>query len=211
MELVNLLAEAYADSHTSPDEGLLQEIAAQTNATHPHAHMLSGHVQGRLLSFLSRLLQPRTILEIGTFTGYATLCLAEGLTIDGVITTIDINEELENRVRKHFSQSNLQHKIDYRIGDAKQIIPTLQETFDLVFIDADKKNNNTYFDLVFDKVRSGGWILVDNVLWSGKVVQNQTDKDTASITAFNERMKEDKRINTLLLPIRDGIMMIQKK
>ena len=201
----------YAETYTSEPNALLQQIERDTHANVLLPRMLSGKLQGRWLAGISCMLQPKRILEIGTFTGYATLCLAEGLTDDGVITTIDINEELENRVRKHFSQSTLQHKIDYRIGDAKQIIPTLQETFDLVFIDADKKNNNTYFDLVFDKVRSGGWILVDNVLWSGKVVQIQTDKDTASITAFNERMKEDKRINTLLLPIRDGIMMIQKK
>ncbi|MCZ8022353.1 MAG: O-methyltransferase [Cyclobacteriaceae bacterium] len=201
----------YAETYTSEPNALLQQIERDTHANVLLPRMLSGKLQGRWLAAVSCMMQPKRILEIGTFTGYATLCLAEGLPPDGVITTIDINEELENRVRKHFSQSALHPKIDYRIGDAKQIIPTLHNTFDLVFIDADKKNNNTYFDLLIDKVRNGGWIIVDNVLWSGKVVQNQTDKDTTAITAFNERMKEDKRVNTLLLPVRDGLLMIQKK
>jgi predicted O-methyltransferase YrrM len=174
--------------------------------------MLSGHYQGKLLSMISKLVNPERILEIGTFTGYATLCLAEGLRENGRIYTIDINLELEDMVRSNFKKSDLNSKIMYQIGDAKEILPTLNETFDLVFIDADKKNNATYYEMIIDKVRSGGLILVDNVLWSGKVLDEAvSDQKTSFISQFNERVSSDQRVEKLILPVRDGLFLIRKK
>jgi len=154
---------------------------------------------------------PNRILEIGTFTGYATLCLAEGLTEDGLIYTLDINAELEEMVRSNFAKSPLSAKINYIIGDAQQSLATLNETFDLVFIDADKKNNGTYFELVFDKIKPGGIIIVDNVLWSGKVLNNAQDKDTKNISNFNDQMLADDRVEQIILPVRDGLLVMRKK
>jgi predicted O-methyltransferase YrrM len=174
--------------------------------------MLSGHYQGRLLSMISKMIAPQRILEIGTFTGYATLCLAEGLQKNGLIYTIDINEELEDMVRVNFKKSDFDPQIKYQIGDAKQIIPTLNETFDLVFIDADKKNNATYYEMIMDSVRSGGLILIDNVLWSGKVLdQEKTDQKTTFINNFNEKVSSDSRVEKLILPVRDGLFIVRKK
>lgn len=173
--------------------------------------MLSGHYQGRVLSLLSKMISPSRILEIGTFTGYATLCLAEGLSKDGILYTLDINEELEDMVRGNFAASNFNDQIEYIIGDATQSISTLKETFDLVFIDADKKNNSTYYDLIFDRVRSGGIIIVDNVLWSGKILNNAQDKDTKNISTFNDKVAMDSRVEKLILPVRDGLFIIRKK
>ena len=153
---------------------------------------------------------PKNILEVGTYTGYSAICLAEGLQPDGKLVTIDVNEELESRVRNYFEEAGLNHKIDYRIGNAAQIIPSLDLVFDLVFIDADKENYSKYYDLVFDKVRSGGLILADNVLWSGKVTKPKPDKDTRALLEFNEKVMDDPRVENLLLPLRDGIMMIRK-
>jgi predicted O-methyltransferase YrrM len=172
--------------------------------------MLSGHYQGRVLTFLSKILNPNRILEIGTFTGYATLCLAEGLTENGILHTIDINAELEDRVREYFKKSSYNDKIKYHLGNAVEVIPQLDEVFDIVFIDADKKNNNTYYDLVFDKVRKGGLIIVDNVLWSGKITLGANDKDTENIRRFNERVSKDLRTEKLILPVRDGLFIIRK-
>lgn len=172
--------------------------------------MLSGHYQGRLLSMLSKLLSPKSILEIGTYTGYATLCLAEGLSDKGILHTIDINEELAERVKPWFEESGLKEKINYHIGNAINIIPNLTEVFDLVFIDADKKNNEIYYDLVLDKVRPGGLIIVDNVLWSGKVVARDNDPDTVAICNFNRKITKDHRVKKIILPVRDGLMLIQK-
>ena len=173
--------------------------------------MLSGHYQGRVLSMLSKLISPKRILEIGTFTGYATLCLAEGLATDGLLYTLDINVELEDRVRGYFAESPYDSKIKYILGDATQTVNDLNESFDLVFIDADKKNNGTYYDMVFDRVRSGGLIIVDNVLWSGKVLSNQQDKDTKNISTFNDKVAADERVEKLILPVRDGLFIIRKK
>ena len=160
---------------------------------------------------LSKMMRPNRILEIGTFTGYATLCLAEGLTEDGVLHTIDINQELESMVRENFQKSAFNTQIKYHLGNALEIIPTLDEVFDLVFIDADKKNNANYYQLVFDKVRPGGMIVVDNVLWSGKVLHDITDKDTVEIKKFNEMVHQDARVEKLILPVRDGLFIIRKK
>lgn len=197
--------------YCEPENELLQHIDRETNLKVLMPRMLSGHYQGRVLSMLSKMISPKRILEIGTFTGYATLCLAEGLTADGVIYTLDINEELEDMVRENFAKSTLNAKIQYIIGDAQESLKKLNETFDLVFIDADKKNNGTYYDLVLDSVRPGGLIIVDNVLWSGKIVNNAQDKDTKNIHAFNDKINEDTRVEKLILPVRDGLFVIRKK
>lgn len=197
--------------YCEPENELLQHIDHDTNLKVLLPRMLSGHYQGRVLSMLSKLISPKRILEIGTFTGYATLCLAEGLTPDGIIYTLDINAELEDRVRGHFAQSNLNAKIKYIIGDAQESIKNIPDTFDLVFIDADKKNNGTYYDMIFEQVRPGGLLIVDNVLWSGKVLNNAQDKDTKNISNFNDKIKNDNRVEKLILPLRDGLFMIRKK
>lgn len=172
--------------------------------------MLSGHLQGRVLAMISRMIQPKRILEIGTYTGYSAICLAEGLQPGGKLITIDVNEELEDMVRKNFEKAALSAQIDFRIGNAVDIIPQLNEKFDLVFIDADKENYSRYFDLVIDNVNLNGIILADNVLWSGKVLDEKPDKDTKAIIGFNRKVAEDERIQNVLLPIRDGIMMMRK-
>lgn len=197
--------------YCEPEDELLQHIDRETNLKVLMPRMLSGHYQGRVLSMLSKMISPKRILEIGTFTGYATLCLAEGLTQDGIIYTLDINEELEEMVRGNFAKSPLNAKIKYILGDAQQSIAHLNETFDLVFIDADKKNNGTYYDLIFDLVRSGGLIIVDNVLWSGKILNKAQDKDTKNISSFNDKINEDQRVEKLILPVRDGLFVIRKK
>jgi caffeoyl-CoA O-methyltransferase len=208
MEILNEDLQRYAEQHTSPESDLLKKINRDTYAHVLMPRMLSGHLQGRVLSMISHLLKPQRILEIGTYTGYSALCLAEGLSPGGRMVTIDVNEELEKKVRDHFAES--QDKIEYKIGNALDIIPTLNEIFDLVFIDADKSNYINYFDLVIDKVRPGGFILADNVLWSGKVLNKNPDNDTKSIIAFNQKIQHDPRVENVLLPIRDGIMMIRK-
>lgn len=202
--------QKYVADHTSPEPELLKKLTRDTYAKVLMPRMLSGHVQGRYLAMLSHLIRPENILEVGTYTGYSAICLSEGLRPEGKLVTIDVNEELESRVRNYFSEAGLTEQIDYRIGDAAQIIPALDLTFDLVFIDADKENYSKYYDLVFDKVRPGGLILADNVLWSGKVVSPRPDKDTRALLEFNQKVMADPRVENLLLPLRDGIMMIRK-
>ena len=210
MEFLDKGLSDYSDRHTKPENDLLSRINRETHLKVMRPRMLSGHLQGRLLSMLSSMLRPRRILEIGTYTGYSALCLAEGLTDDGKLITLDVNEELEDRVRGYFAESAYASKIDFIIDDAARVIPTLNEKFDLVFIDADKENYAKYYDLVFDKVRPGGIILADNVLWSGKVLDIKPDKDTKAILDFNKKIQDDKRVENVLLPVRDGIMMIRK-
>lgn len=205
-DLQNLLL-----NYCEPESTLLQQIDRETNLKVLMPRMLSGHYQGRVLSMLSKMISPRRILEIGTFTGYATLCLAEGLSSDGILYTLDINVELEDMVRKSFAQSPYNKQINYILGDATQTVKEINEVFDLVFIDADKKNNGTYYDMVFDKIRPGGLVIVDNVLWSGKVLSNQQDKDTKNITTFNDKIANDARVEKLILPVRDGLFIIRKK
>lgn len=175
--------------------------------------MMSGHYQGRFLSLISKIINPKVILEIGTFTGYATLCLAEGLQADGVVHTIDVNEELQPMQRAYFSQSENGDRIIQHLGQAQHVIPTISENFDLVFIDADKKNYPLYYELVIDKMNRGGVILSDNVLWSGKVLgkDNTKDKRTDILYKYNEMLKNDKRLDTIILPIRDGITLSRVK
>lgn len=205
-DLQNLLLQ-----YCEPESELLQRINRETNLKVLMPRMLSGHYQGRVLSMLSKLITPKRILEVGTFTGYATLCLAEGLHPDGKLFTLDINVELEDMVRRNFADSPYEKQIVYLLGDAMQNIPQLDEVFDLVFIDADKKNNGSYYDLVIDKVRPGGLIIVDNVLWSGKVLSNQQDKDTKNIITFNDKIAKDPQVEKLILPVRDGLFVIRKK
>jgi predicted O-methyltransferase YrrM len=175
--------------------------------------MLSGHFQGRVLSMLSHMIQPKSILEIGTYTGYSALCLAEGLQEGGLLTTIDVNEEQEELVNEYIEKAGLEAQINHIIGDATIIIPTLNDQFDIVFIDADKRNYLNYYHLVFDKVRSGGYIIADNVLWSGKVTgdYDQQDLDTRIIMDYNRMVHEDTRVQEVLFPIRDGLMIARKK
>lgn len=206
--------EAYAADHTESESELLKYINRETHAKIMRPRMLSGHLQGRLLALYSRMMRPQRILEIGTYTGYSAICLCEGLADDGKLITIDSNEELETFVRKIFQKSDYANQIDYRIGRAVDILPDLTDTFDIVFIDADKVNYHVYYDMIMDRVRPGGLIMADNVLWSGKVVQEfdtKPDKDTKALLAFNQKVYEDERVHSLLLPVRDGIMIAQKK
>lgn len=212
MDFLPPVIEAYSLAHTSAENPLLMQLNRDTHAKVLQPRMLSGQMQGRLLALFSTMMRPRRVLEIGTYTGYSALCLAEGLAEDGLLITIDANEELENFTRSFFDKSPFGDKIDFRIANAVELIPVLSDTFDIVFIDADKKNYGLYYDLVFDKVRSGGVIIADNVLWSGKVVQTEKkiDKDTQALLDFNQKIHNDPRVSHLLLPVRDGLMIAWK-
>lgn len=210
---MNILPESierYAEAHSTDESSLLAAINRDTQAHVMMPRMLSGHLQGRVLAMISHMIRPQVILEIGTYTGYSALCLAEGLAPGGKLITLDINEELEDKVRGYFTAAGLPSVIDYRIGNAVEIIPTLTDKFDLVFIDADKENYSRYYDLVIDRVNLNGFILADNVLWSGKVIQEKQDRDTRAIVSFNRKVQEDDRVENVLLPLRDGIMMMRK-
>jgi len=203
----------YCEKHTTEEDALLKKITRITETRILMPRMISGHFQGKFLELLSKMLRPRQILELGTYTGYSAICLAKGLPAEGKLTTIDINDELETMVRGFFSEGGYTDKIDYILGNAIEILPTLKGPFDLVFIDADKINYSNYFDLLIDKVPSGGIILADNVLWSGKILLRdgkKIDKDTRALLAFNQKIQEDSRVENVLLPIRDGMMMVRK-
>jgi caffeoyl-CoA O-methyltransferase len=205
--------EEYSVLHTENESELLKSLNRETHANILNPRMLSGHLQGRFLSMISRMIRPERILEIGTYTGYSAICLCEGLKPGGKLITIDINEELETFTRNFFERSPFEGSIDYRIGTALDIVPTLNDTFDLVFIDADKINYSSYFNLCLEKVRTGGFLIADNVLWSGKVIQpeqTKIDKDTQALLDFNRMVHEDSRVSNILLPIRDGLMILQK-
>lgn len=203
----------YTEKYTQEESTLLKELNRETHLKILTPRMLSGHLQGRVLSLISKLMRPKYILEIGTYTGYAALCMAEGLTEGGQLITIDRNEELKPILEKYLLQSNVSNQVDLRFGNAIDIIPTLEDGIDLVFIDADKPNYSNYFDLVIDKMNPGGLILADNVLWSGKVTGEikPNDKSTHAIHAFNQKVHADNRVENVLLPIRDGIMALRKK
>lgn len=201
----------YLESTCDGESELLKRIHRETYLRTTMPHMLSGHFQGRVLAMLAKLVQPKRMLEIGTFTGYATLCLAEGLHPEGVLHTIDINEELEESVQGYFDASPFRDRIKYHIGDAAEVIPVLEGVFDLVFIDADKKRNLYYFETLVDRVRSGGLILVDNVLWKGKVLADNPDSQTKKVIELNETLAKDSRVEKLILPIRDGLFVLRKK
>ncbi|MBF9253415.1 O-methyltransferase [Pontibacter sp. 172403-2] len=214
MEFLDEELQQYADEHTSPESALLHKINRHTHLSVLKPRMLSGHMQGRILAMFSQMLQPRQILEIGTYTGYSALCLAEGLQAGGTLHTIDINEELEARVRGYFAEAGLSASIKYYIGNALDIIPGINAAFDLVFIDADKINYARYYDLVIDRVRPGGYIIADNVLWSGKVLaryRKKLDEDTKAVMDFNKKVHDDARVENLLLPVRDGLLIARKK
>lgn len=213
MEFLPKAIDDYVKDHSDGESELLKRINRETYARIMMPRMLSGHVQGRVLSMLSHMMKPQVILEIGTYTGYSALCLAEGLKENGKLITLDINEELEEQVRGYFEASDFAERLDYRIGNALSLIPEIDEQIDLVFIDADKKNYFNYYNLVFDKVRSGGFIIADNVLWSGKVVETEKkiDKDTQAILDFNRSVQEDDRVENVLFPVRDGLMVVRKK
>jgi len=214
MEFIDEQLSAYAEKHTTAEPELLQKLNRDTNANVLIPRMLSGHLQGRILSMFSHMIQPKRILEIGTYTGYSALCLAEGLTPDGKLITMDINEELEDRVRRYINDSDNSNQIDFRVGNAMEIIPTIEDELDLVFIDADKPNYSNYFDQVIDKLRTGGIIIADNVLWSAKVLdpeQLTKDEDTKALHKFNEKMQQDSRVENVLMPVRDGLMVVRKK
>lgn len=212
MEFIEKDLQVYVEAHTSPEDKLLQQINRDTHAYILLPRMLSGHLQGRLLAMLAQMVRPRAILEIGTYTGYSALCLAEGLHPEGVLHTIDINEELQERVQGYFDQSPAKEQIHYHIGNALEIVPQLKEAWDLVFIDADKRNYTAYYEMIIAQVARGGFIIADNVLWSGKVAQAQlTDKDTEALRRFNRMIQEDERVENVLLPVRDGLMIIRKK
>ena len=204
--------EEYCEAHSTPELELLYRLNRETNLKVMNPRMLSGHIQGMFLTSLVRMMQPKAVLEIGTYTGYATLCMAEGLPDDGIIDTIEVDVELEDMIRRYFLQSSNEEKINLHIGDAVEVIPTLDKTYDLVFMDADKEEYIRYYELVLPKVRKGGYILADNVLWSGKVLQEvkSGDKDTPAIRQFNDYVLQDERVRNFLLPLRDGIMVIEK-
>ena len=199
--------DRYVVNHTENEPQLLQELSHETWQKIMVPRMLSGHFQGRVLSMISKLLNPKNILEIGTYTGYSALCLAEGMRENGTLHTIDKNEELENFSRKYFDKSDYGTQIKQYVGQALDIIPTIDTKFDLVFIDADKSNYSNYFHAIIDKMNKGGVILSDNVLWSGKVVEEiqPKDVDTLALIEYNKLLKSDTRIETVLLPIRDGL------
>lgn len=201
---------SYCENHTTYPLPELRELERETHLHTLSPQMLSGHLQGQLLALLSALKQPAVALEIGTFTGYAALCLAKGLPENGILHTIEINPELEHISRKYFKKTGLEHKIRLHLGDAREVIPTLNAAFDLVFIDAAKPDYSIYYDLVFDKVNPGGLILADNVLWGGKVLSKAADPDTAAIKAFNQKIRGDERVETLMLPLRDGLLIARK-
>ncbi len=201
---------SYCEEHTEGQSELLNELERETYLKTLAPQMLTGHLQGRFLALLSRLVNPQQILEIGTFTGYGTLCLVEGLADGGQLHTIEVNPEVKYIQDKYFAKAGVQDKITQHQGDARDIIPTLSGNFDLVLIDAGKMNNAEYFDLVVDRMNPGGLLLTDNVLWSGKVVTGEKDKATRTIAAFNRKVADDPRVRSLMLPLRDGLTILQK-
>jgi len=203
----------FVTKNTEKEPDILNELNHETWEKVLIPRMLSGHLQGRVLSMLTHMINPKTILEIGSYTGYSAICMAEGIKKGGKIHTIDINEELESLVKKYIVKAGLQDTIINHVGNAMDIIPTLPDTFDLVFIDADKTNYANYYDLVFDQVNKGGYIIADNVLWSGKVADGKKnqDNDTQTLIAYSEKIHNDPRVQNVLFPIRDGLMIARKK
>lgn len=213
MDFLSPELQRYAEAHTHPETPLLKRLDRETNLKVLHPQMISGHLQGRILSMLSHMIKPQRILEIGTYTGYSAICLAEGLSAGGRLITIDKNKELSDIVEQYLQEAGLQEQVEFKLGKALDIIPDLDGHFDLVFLDADKANYCHYFDMVIDKVLPGGYILADNVLWYGKVVSakhTKPDKETRGILEFNEKVHKDRRVANLLLPVRDGLMILRK-
>ena len=212
MNFIQQDIEKYAEAHTTPENELLKKITRETHLEVLQPRMLSGHLQGRLLSMFSKMIEPKNILEIGTYTGYSALCLAEGLSEKGKLVTLDKNIELFDRVNTYFSESQFRKKLKMLHGDALELIPSLNESWDLVFIDADKENYYEYYKMTLPHVRSGGYIIADNVLWSGKVIDSSADDaDTMALRAFNSALLSDVSVEVILLPIRDGLTVARKK
>lgn len=213
MDFLSPELTAYIEIYTQEESPVLKELNRETNANVLQPRMLSGHLQGQVLTMLSKMIRPKTIVEIGTYTGYSAICLAQGLEPGGVLHTIDINEELEDMIKKYIHKAGLEKSIKTHVGNALKIIPTIEGPYDIVFIDADKENYSTYYDLVFDKVRSGGYIIADNVLWSGNVLKPETEMDieTKALVAYSKKVHEDSRVENVLFPIRDGLMVVRKK
>ncbi|WP_242202342.1 O-methyltransferase [Aestuariivivens insulae] len=214
MHFIPEALDNYVVNHSENEPELLQQLNRETYQKVLQPRMLSGHYQGRVLSMISKLVNPKNILEIGTYTGYSALCLAEGMQNNGELHTIDIDEELYDFQRKYFDKSDYGHQIFQHLGNALDIVPQLNKTFDLVFIDADKENYTNYFNIIIDKLNTGGIILSDNVLWSGKVLETTFKKDDTSTPAlieYNALLKHDKRVETVVLPIRDGLTISRKK
>ena len=213
MEFIDAELNYYAEQHTTAESELLQRINRETNLEVLMPRMLSGHLQGRILAMVAKMISPSYIVEIGTYTGYSALCMAEGLMKEGKLITIEFNEELQKRILGYFNESKYVSQMDLRIGDAMAILPALEPGMDLVFIDADKGNYLNYYNLVIDKLNSGGYILADNVLWSGKVIAvvDPDDEDTIALKKFNTFVQQDERVENVLLPVRDGLMLIRKK
>lgn len=213
MEFLPADIEQYAIDHSKAEDQILAELNRETWAKVLRPRMLSGHLQGKVLETFSYMIKPQRILEIGTYTGYSAICLANGLAPNGRLVTIDINDEISHVAQKYIEKSGHKENIHFLIGDAREIVPTLNETWDLVFIDADKENYGVYYDLIFDKIRPGGFIIADNVLWSGKVMDapELMDDETRSLVNFNEKIQNDPRVDNVLMPVRDGLMVIRKK
>lgn len=205
--------DKYILDHIDSEDEVLKELDRETNLNILGARMISGHLQGQVLTMLSKIIQPKTILEIGTFTGYSAICLSKGLQKNGKLITIEINDELESFAAKYFEKAGVKEIIEQRIGSALEIIPTLDESFDLVFIDANKREYTKYFKLVFDKIRSGGLIIADNTLWNGKILETLSagDRQTSEIINFNSYIKNNKRVEKVILPLRDGMTVIRKR
>ncbi len=201
----------YSEEMTSGESAVLQELRAHCYAHYEDSAMLSGFFQGRVLSMLSHMIKPKVVLEIGTYLGYSALCLAEGLADGGKVITLDIQEDSNRVAREFVAKTEFNDRIEFLLGPATDLIPNLNETFDLVFIDADKPNYSNYYNLVFDKVRPGGFIIADNVLWSGKVIEAEKDENTQALHDFNKRVLADDRVANVLLSIRDGLMVVRKK
>lgn len=209
-EIKNALTE-YAESFTSPESDVLRELREHCYAHYKDSSMLSGFYQGRLLSMLSHMIRPMAVLEIGTYLGYSTICLAEGLAEGGKVVSLDINEETNAVAQSYIDRTEYRDRIQLRLGEAAFIMPHMIGPFDLVFIDADKPNYSNYYRLVFDKVRPGGFIVADNVLWSGRVLDEEKDEDTQALHDYNQMILADDRVENILLPIRDGLMVARKK
>ena len=212
MDFLSSEIENYSLSHTSEENDLLKDLNRQTHVQVLQPRMLSGHLQGRILSMFSCMIRPSRVLEIGTYTGYSALCIAEGISESGKIITIDSNKELEPFTRTYFSKSKFNDQIEFIVGNALSVIPQLEEIWDLVFIDADKENYLNYYESVLKNVRKGGFIIADNVLWSGKVTQeiSPNDNETSGIVEFNKKVNEDSRVENVLVPVRDGLMVLRK-
>lgn len=200
----------YLEDFSTHENEVLTKLARETHLKVQMPQMLSGNIQGKFLEMISRMIQPKRVLEIGTYTGYSGICFAQGLAPDGLLYTIDINDELSPMMNKYIALAGKENCVKPFVGNALEIIPTLNETFDLVFIDADKQNYSNYFNLVIDKVRSGGYIVADNVLWSGKVAEVNHDKDTAALHAYNLKVLNDERVESYILPLRDGLNIARK-